>query len=192
MQPGAMPATPAAPATQGPQVPSGAAAPNTSDPTCTTPTGCDTTTTFTVSTGALTISVPATASLSNAAPGTSATGALGTVTVSDLRANLVAAWTATAASSDFTTGAAAPAETIPATDVSYWSGAATATTGTGTFTPGQAAVGDAVAIDTAQTAFALTDGVGNNTAAWNPHVIVAVPAQAVAGLYTGTITHSVA
>jgi hypothetical protein len=33
--------------------------------------------------------------------------------------------------------------------------------------------------------------VGNNSVTWNPTVLITLPAQAVAGKYTGTITHSV-
>ena len=36
-----------------------------------------------------------------------------------------------------------------------------------------------------------TAGVGNNTATWDPTLAVAVPAAAVGGAYTGTLTHSV-
>jgi hypothetical protein len=34
--------------------------------------------------------------------------------------------------------------------------------------------------------------VGNNTTTWNPTLIVTIPSTAVAGTYTGTVTHSVA
>ncbi|MFE3903760.1 hypothetical protein ACFXPY_26490 [Streptomyces sp. NPDC059153] len=37
-----------------------------------------------------------------------------------------------------------------------------------------------------------SDGVGDNTATWNPTVAVDVPAGAVGGAYTGTLTQSVA
>jgi hypothetical protein len=33
--------------------------------------------------------------------------------------------------------------------------------------------------------------VGDNTASWNPTVAINVPASAVGGTYTGTLTHSV-
>lgn len=36
-----------------------------------------------------------------------------------------------------------------------------------------------------------TAGVGDNTATWNPAVSVAVPASALGGVYTGTLTQSV-
>jgi hypothetical protein len=152
----------------------------------------DTTATFTVSSGTLDISVPATADLGTAIAGADLSGQLGVVTVADTRALLDASWTASAISTDFTTGGASPAETVAAADVDYWSGAATATTGNGTFTPGQATAADAVPIAAAATAFAHVGGSGSNSAAWNPTLVIAVPAAAVAGTYTGTITQSVA
>ena len=36
-----------------------------------------------------------------------------------------------------------------------------------------------------------TSGTGINTASWNPAIVVTVPATAVIGPYTGTITESV-
>ncbi len=155
------------------------------------PTG-DTTVTFTVNGGTLDISVPATANLGAATAGVDLTGQLGPVTVTDARALLDASWSASAISTDFTTGGGTTAETVSATDVSYWSGAATATTGNGTFNPGQATAADAVAIDTSKTAFDHAGGSGSNSAAWNPTLDIAVPAAVVAGTYTGTITQSVA
>jgi len=163
--------------------------------------GCDTTLTFAVNVGLLEISVPATANIGSGNTGTNITGRLGGVTVTDNRAELAPTWTASVASSDFTTGTATTAETIPPADVSYWSGPATATADPGdtvgdvdaaTFVPGQLTAGDAVPIATPQTAFSLTAGVGDNSATWDPTLTVAVPAAAVAGTYTGTITHSVA
>lgn len=152
----------------------------------------NTTTTFAVNSGALGITVPATANLGSGNPGTSISAALGGVTVTDNRALLTASWTATATSTSFTTGGGTAPETIANTAVSYWSGAATATSGSGTFTPGQANAGAAVAMGTSVTAFTLTGGVGDNSASWNPTLVIAVPAAAVGGTYTGTITHSVA
>lgn len=149
--------------------------------------------TFSIGAGALTISNPASVTLSGAGvPGTNLTGQLGTVTVTDARASLTASWTASVATTTFVTGGATAAETISKSAVSYASGAATSTTGVGVFTPGQATPVLAAALTTQQTAFTLTAGTGNNTAAWNPSLVIAVPAAAVAGTYTGTITHSVA
>ncbi|MEU6410670.1 hypothetical protein [Microbispora sp. NPDC046933] len=35
-------------------------------------------------------------------------------------------------------------------------------------------------------------GSGDNSATWDPTIVITVPAQAVAGTYTGTVNHSVA
>jgi hypothetical protein len=154
-----------------------------------------TTTTFVVTGGSLAITVPASVALGSAAPGGTITAQTGTVQVTDNRALLAAAWTATVSTTSFTTGGATTPETVPAADVSYWSGPSTASTlpsATGTFTPGQANAAAAVALGTSQTAFTLASGVGDNSLSWNPTLIVTLPAAAVAGTYTGTITHSVA
>ena len=146
----------------------------------------DTTVTFSVTTGALSMTAPDTADLGSGAPGTTITGALGAVTVTDDRATLGGTWAATAAATDFTTGAGTPDETIPATDAAYTPGAIT-TTGRVT------ATGTPVRLDsTAQTVVAGTAAVGNNTASWDPTIAVDVPADSVTGVYTATLTQSVA
>ncbi|MFI6850116.1 hypothetical protein OG535_00340 [Kitasatospora sp. NBC_00085] len=152
----------------------------------------DTTVTFSVSAGSLAITVPGSAGLGSGLPGNSVSGQLGNVTVTDTRALLTAAWTASVTSTSFTTGAGTPSETIPTSAVSYWSGTATSTSGQGTFTPGQATAGQAQTLNTSRTAYTLTSGVGNNSATWNPTLVVAIPAGAVNGTYTATVTHSVA
>jgi hypothetical protein len=144
----------------------------------------DTTVTFAITSGELTMTAPATANLGSGAPGTTITGEIGTTRVTDDRALLSASWTATASATDFTTGPTA-AETIPVTDATYAPGTIT-TTGGITATPT-----DITLDGEPQTVVAGTDGVGNNTASWNPTVAVAVPAQAVVGTYTGTLTQSV-
>ncbi|MEV7180318.1 hypothetical protein [Kitasatospora sp. NPDC093679] len=152
----------------------------------------DTTVTFSVSGGALSISVPSSASLGAGLPGNTVSAQLGAVTATDARALLTASWVASVTSTSFTTGGGTPAETVPNSAVSYWSGAATATTGTGTFTPGQATAGNAQTLSSSRTAFSLSGGTGNNSATWNPTIVVALPAAAVNGTYTGTVTHSIA
>jgi hypothetical protein len=153
----------------------------------------DTTTTFTLTAGNLAISVPGSASLGSVSTGTGTTSAqLGSVSVSDGRGALLGSWTASVASTDFTTGGATANETIAKASLDYWSGAATSTTGTGTFTPGQLLAANKQTLGSSRTAFSATVVVGNNTAAWNPTMIVNIPAQAVAGTYSGTVTHSVA
>jgi hypothetical protein len=71
--------------------------------------------------------------------------------------------------------------------VSYAPGAATSTTGAGTFTPGAGG-----ALGTSQTAFTAASETGATSVTWNPTITVTLPSTVVAGTYTGTITHSVA
>lgn len=146
----------------------------------------DTTVTFEVNVGELSMTAPASSNLGSGDPGTTISGALGSVSVTDDRAALDASWTVTASSTDFTTGGGTPAETIPATDATYDPGVIT-TTGTVT------ATGSSITLSgTPQTVVTGSDIVGDNTATWNPTVAVAVPASAVGGAYTGTLTQSVA
>ncbi|GLX07899.1 hypothetical protein [Microbispora sp. NBRC 16548] len=164
--------------------------------TCPASTTCPTTVTFTVNApDGLTITVPESpVNIGSGAPGGQISGFLGPVTVSDQRAVLTATWVATvsAAVGGFTTGGGTAAETVPNTEVLYWSGPATATTGTGTFVPGQVDAAAAQSLDVSRTAFSKTSGSGDNSATWDPTIVVNVPAQAVAGTYTGTVNHSVA
>ena len=139
----------------------------------------------------LSIAVPATANIGSANPGETASGQIGPVTVTDERAALNANWTASVIATDFTTGGGSPAETIPNINVLYWSGPATATAGNGTFTPGQVAPAEAQIINVPRTAFSHTGGSGDNSATWNPTLVVNIPESAVAGTYTGTVTHTV-
>ena len=154
----------------------------------------DTTATFVVLQGTLDIVAPATAALGSGAPGEDINGPLGVVTVTDGRAAADASWITSVTATDFVTGTGTPAETVPATAVSYWSGPATATTGDGTFTPGQATAGEAQPLNNATvlTAFTHEGGAGNNSASWNPGIVVHLPLTSLAGTYTGTVTHSVA
>ncbi|WP_055482308.1 hypothetical protein [Sphaerimonospora mesophila] len=145
----------------------------------------DTTTTFTVTAGALSIAVPAAVTIGSGAPGTTITGQLGTVTVTDLRGANPAAWTATVSATDF---AATGVPAIPASAVTYTPGDATSTVGDGTFTPGTAGPLSTTPI----TAFSHTAGTGSNAAGWNPTLAMAVPNTATAVDYTGTVTHLVA
>ena len=146
----------------------------------------DTTVTFTVTSGELSMTAPASADLGSGAPGTTITGEIGTVTVTDDRALLSASWTASASASDFSTGGGTGNEIIPVTDATYSPGTITKT-GTITATPTE------ITLDhEPQTVVDGTAGVGNNTASWDLTVAVAVPAQAVGGVYTGTLTQSVA
>lgn len=163
--------------------------------TCPVSTTCATTVNFTVNApNGLTITVPnGPVAIGSGAPGGQITGQLGAVTVSDQRAALTAIWTASViAPGGFKTGGFSTAETIPSSSVRYWSGAATSTTGTGTFTPGQANAGSALSLEISRTAFTKASGSGSNSATWNPTIVVNVPAGAVAGAYSGVVSHSVA
>ena len=149
------------------------------------PTPALTTVTFTVTSGDLTITALGSASLGTGLPGNAVAGFLGKVTVTDDRAALDATWAVSASSTDFTTGSGPTLSTIPVADGGYdpnavtISGAITATPKTITLsgTP-QGVVG--------------TVGTGNNTATWDPAISVDLPAAAVGGGYTSTLTQSVA
>ncbi len=168
-------------ATAGPAVLAHSSSPSAGDP--------DTTVTFTVTSGALSMTAPATVDLGSGAPGTTITGALGAVIVTDDRALLAASWIATASSTDWTTGGATPAETIPATDVGYDPGLHHHDGDHHRHRdPRHAGPRRSVRCAAVVTG---TAGVGNNTATWNPAISVAVPASAVGGTYTGTLTQSV-
>jgi hypothetical protein len=147
----------------------------------------DTTTTFAITAGALSISVPATANLGSISAGAvSLNGSLGNVTVTDLRGGLLPLWTSTVAATDFTTGGGSANEKVVKADVSYASGLAT-TTGLGVFAPQTG-----VALSAPARASNFVGVAGNNSATWNPTLTLSLLASQVAGTYTGTITHSVA
>jgi hypothetical protein len=165
---------------------------------CAEDVACATTTTFDVTASTLGISMPDSADLANdAAPGGYAYGPLGAITVTDARASATPAWTVTVTGTDFVTaGGDAAGETIDSGDVYYCSGAATATTGDGTFTPGQTGCAappppTGQTLDVPRTAFSHTDGTGNNSATWNPMITVEPALSNIGGAYSGTITHTV-
>ncbi|WP_169950318.1 hypothetical protein [Microbispora sp. H11081] len=140
----------------------------------------------------LTITVPGSVDLGGGPRGGTITAFMGTVTVVDSR-NGVPPWTATVSATNFTTGSGTPAQTITAANVAYWSGMPTASSGTGTRTPGQRTAVDRVPLSSPVVAFSgrKQTGVPMSTS-WQPTLVVTVPANAAAGLYTGTVTHSVA
>jgi hypothetical protein len=145
----------------------------------------DTTVTFSVTSGDLTISAPTAANLGSGAPGTNLAGHLGTISVNDQRALVSAAWTVTASSSDFITGTGLPSQTIPATDVNYDPGFISKT-GNITVTGS-----DITMSNSSQPVVVASSGVGNNSASWNPTLTVSIPAAAVFGTYTATVAHSI-
>ena len=141
---------------------------------------------------ALAITVPSSANLGTVPSGTRTQSArLGTVTVT--ASGLVApSFTVTVSSTSFATGGRTAAETIPRASISYWSGPATSSSGLQTAVPGQATALQAQDLSVTRTAFSSTGLVLSISTSWNPTVVVNVPTAAVAGTYTGTITHSVA
>ncbi|MEV4630021.1 ice-binding family protein [Micromonospora sp. NPDC049523] len=140
--------------------------------------------------GELSITAPASVDLGSASPEGTLSGNLGPVTVTDERLLSAPSWVATVVAADLT-NTDVPGATISNEHISYWSGIAD-TTGAGTFTSGQPTADDAEILDEERIAYTLTDGVGDNTATWDPFVTIEVPLSAVAGSYTGTITFSVA
>jgi hypothetical protein len=142
--------------------------------------------TFEITGGALAITAP-TGSVplgtAPASPGTQDIGAaLGNVTVTDGRGG-VAGWVASVISTAFTPPA--PAAAVTASAVLYATPAATKT-GTSTVTAQNA--NGPIGVMPVQTATGVT---GANTATWNPTITVHVPAGAMPGVYTATLTHSI-
>jgi hypothetical protein len=141
----------------------------------------------TVTGGALSITAPANAgslgSLANTVLGGTVNGSLGQVQVNDARlAAAGSGWVATVISTAFTPPAGA---TIGAASVGYTAGPITKV-GTATFTANDP--GDLTGVVAAVTATGIT---GDNSATWNPTINIAVAGGTLAGVYSGTITHSV-
>ncbi|MET1036856.1 MAG: hypothetical protein ABW075_01195 [Aeromicrobium sp.] len=110
-------------------------------------------------------------------------GQLGQVQVTDSRgAPAGSGWTATAISTAFTQTAG---PSIGAAAVGYVTGPITKV-GTATYVANDPA--NLTGVSAVVTATAIT---GNNSATWNPTIRVAVGANMPAGVYLGTITHSV-
>jgi hypothetical protein len=148
------------------------------------PAGAATSTSFTLTSGALSISAPTgsvslgTQAVSNAS--STISGSLGPVTVSDLRGG-VTTWTASVISSAFTPPAG-PAD--PASNVSYAAGTITQAGVVATATPASDLTGVTTVVTGASG--------GTSSAVWNPTITVLVPANFAPGVYSATITHSVA
>jgi hypothetical protein len=149
-----------------------------------------TTVTFTVTTGLLSITAPASADFgSTGLSDTSISGSLGTVTITDDRNVDPANWQASAETTDFT-GATNPTDdVIPADHVSY---------ATNDVTPTDVTLTPAAPVDVSFT-FAgagvssdLFSGSasGDNSATWDPTITIGLTG-AFADDYSGTITNSV-
>lgn len=146
--------------------------------------------------GAASISVPPPKNLGSVPTGTSTFSAqLGTVTASASGILGVApSFTATVSATVFRTGGGGPSETVAKASIRYWSGPATAFSGAlvGGFTAGQPTAALAQDLSVARVAFSGSALAGTISASWNPTIVINLPASAVAGSYSGTITHSVA
>lgn len=144
--------------------------------------------TITVAGGTLSISVPTDAgnlgTRANSVAGGTISGPLGQVQVNDARSAAAGSgWVATVIASAFTPPAG-PA--IAASAVSYTNGPITKV-GTATYTANNPSA--LTGVIPALTATGIT---GDNSATWNPTINVLVPGGMAAGVYSATITHSVA
>lgn len=144
--------------------------------------GSPTVTTFTLLGGTISITPAPTAVLTGGAPGVAlVSGALGLVTVLDNR-GVSTPWVASVSTTTFT----GPGSSV-STGVSYNAGTVTVV--------GAATIPASVATTlttTAASVVAPTSITGINTVTWNPVLTVSLPSTALAGLYTGTLTTSVA
>lgn len=143
--------------------------------------------TVTVTGGALSITAPANAgnigSIADTVLGGTISGPLGQVQVNDARSAAAGSgWVATVISTAFTP---VSGPTIGAASVGYTAGPITKV-GTATFTANNPP--DLTGAVAAVTATGIT---GDNSATWNPTINVAVAGGTIAGVYSGTITHSV-
>ena len=147
----------------------------------------ETSATVTVTGGALSMTVPASAgnlgTRENSVSGGTISGHLGEVQVSDARAAAAGSgWVATVISTAFTPPSG---PTIGAAAVGYTAGAITKV-GTATFTANNPT--NLTGVVAAVTATGIT---GDNSATWDPTINVFVAGGMAAGVYSGTITQSV-
>ncbi len=136
--------------------------------------------------GVLAITAPVAAvglgTRANSVGGGVVSGSLGVVQVTDARSAAAGSgWVASVIASALTPSAG---PTIGAAQLGYTAGAITQV-GTATFTANDPP--DLTGVAPAVTATGIT---GDNSATWNPTINVAVPGGMAAGVYTGTITHS--
>jgi hypothetical protein len=144
-------------------------------------------TSFELTAGGLSISAPSGAvSLGTQAVSASASsigGQLGIVTVTDQRGGATA-WVASVIVTAFTPTTGPATTAIPATKVSYSAGTVTQVGVTTT----QPATTDLTGVSPVVNG----SSTGLSTASWNPTISVTLPANAQPGIYSGTVTHSVA
>ncbi len=138
------------------------------------------------------ISVPAAVNLGSVPSGTRSLSARLGVIIVNANGLVAPSFTATVSSTAFITGAGGAAQTIGNTLISYWSGPTTASAGLQTATPGQVDAAHAEILSVSRTAFSSSGLVLTISTSWNPTIVIGIPAAAVAGTYSATITHSVA
>jgi hypothetical protein len=141
----------------------------------------------------LTISVPASASLGTVSTGASqVSGSLGNVTVSTGISTGSGGWVATVSATSFKTGGGTNNETIANSAVSYASGAVTAVTGLAANLCTPQLLNQS--LSTSRTAMSCSGFslLSATSVTWRPTITISLSPSAVAGSYTGTITHSVA
>ena len=166
---------------------------STTMPAATSSSGTTTTSPVADPPGVLSISAPNLTNLGATGTGGRVVSArLGTVTVTDTRGVEEGAWTARVAATPFATGRSSAGARVARSSIRYWSGPATARSGTARLVPGQRGPSDAVRLSSTRVAFSATGVRGPNSASWVPTVVIVVPQAAVAGRYRGAIIHSVA
>jgi hypothetical protein len=151
----------------------------------------DTTTTFSITAGALTISAPASQSLGSVGAGATQVGPTtwsSPVTVTDNRGDADAAWSLQATTTDFEGGSGT---SVPKANVLYRVAAAgRSTSGTGCLYSYQDSFDSMGSAGTS--AASASACVGANSASWFPEVEVNLSGTTtVAGPYTATVTHAV-
>lgn len=147
----------------------------------------ETTATVTITGGSLSITAPATAGSLGARANTveagTISGKLGLVQVNDARSPAAGSgWIVSVISTAFTPPAG---PTIGAAMVGYTVGTITKV-GTMTNT-----ANNPVALDGNVPCVTTTGITGDNSASWNPTITINIPGGKAAGVYSGTITHSV-
>jgi hypothetical protein len=147
--------------------------------------------TFTVAGGGLSISAPTT-TVNLTVSGATASGQLGAVTVTDLRATFLGSYAVTMTSSAMDhDGANDGGYQIPASAVTAYSGLPTATTGVVTVVPTTSLAPAAVGGASGATILSGTLQAGATTATYNPTLLVTIPSTALSGSYTGSVTQTV-
>ncbi|OHV33442.1 hypothetical protein CC117_22480 [Parafrankia colletiae] len=145
----------------------------------------DTAVTLTLTGEAVNITAPTSATLVGTIGTTPVSGQLGQVTVIDNRGTAAPSWVANVSTTNFNAPAGSGLPPIPVANIHYNPGTVTRVNNTGTAT----AVDFTLELTPVQTVTA-TGGPGTNSASWNPTLTVDIPAAAVAGNYTATVTHS--